>query len=112
MAAPDTTPVPRATSARALARRIASGDAPIVVIDVRDHADFAAWRVDAPGVPLDVRSLPPDTAMRRLDAVAADLPEGAEVIVASYVGDAARAVAVGLAELGVDASVLDGGMTA
>jgi len=114
MASADTTELSRIglTSPRALARRIAASDVPVVVVDVRDHADHAAWRIEAPGIPLDVRSLPLDTAMRRLDALAAELPTGADVVVAGYVGDVGADVAQGLVARGVQATMLGGGMAA
>jgi glyoxylase-like metal-dependent hydrolase (beta-lactamase superfamily II)/rhodanese-related sulfurtransferase len=100
------------TTPRALARRIAGSEAPIVIVDVRDHADHAAWRIEAPGIPLDVRNLPLDTVMRRLDALAAELPPGADVVIAGYVGHGHEPVAEGLARHGVRATVLAGGMAA
>jgi glyoxylase-like metal-dependent hydrolase (beta-lactamase superfamily II) len=98
-------------NARALARRIVGSDVPVVVVDIRDHADFTAWRIDAPGVGVDVRNFPLDTVMRRLDGLVAELPAGAEVVVASYLGDSAGTVAGELVARGVNAAVLEGGMT-
>ena len=99
------------TTPRQLARRIADGDPPVVV-DVRDRADHAAWRICAPGLTLDLRSLPLDIAPRGIAALAAELGAGAEVVVAGYIEGDGAPVAEALRARGLEASLLDGGMTA
>ena len=97
-----------ATSADALRHALETG-APVTVLDIRPAGDRAEWWI--PGsVHLDAYE-----ALRRGDPGAlagADLPADRPVVVVCRAGVVARDAALRLAERGLDASYLAGGMKA
>lgn len=102
------TPFPPATSVESLRQALAAG-APVTVLDIRTAADRAEWWI--PGsLHLDVYE-----ALKRGDPAAlagAGLPPDRPVVVVCRAGVVAREAALQLAQRGLDATSLAGGMRA
>jgi len=100
-------------TAEALARRLRAGD-PVSVLDVRDRPEFEAWHVDGRAVTArhvpHVNFVAAGARGEPTDPLPEDLPE--PIVVVCGRGRASAEVARDLADAGVDAVNLAGGMDA
>jgi glyoxylase-like metal-dependent hydrolase (beta-lactamase superfamily II)/rhodanese-related sulfurtransferase len=110
----DTAPQDDPVTAEALAEALAAGE-PVRLLDVRNRDEYEAWHVDGPSVEATLvpymRWLQAE-ARDGVDALASEFDGDGPVTVVCGTGEASDYVADLLAEVGVDARNLAGGLEA